>query len=347
MPRILVNVSVVLFVGISVIFSPLHASGQTVAVGTCRPRLVSYSTISAAVAAATPNSTVLVCPGTYPEQVTITQGLTLEGVQGGTGGNPVITVPSGGLALNDMSQATQLSAERPEGGLSGPINISNLIVDGSGSGFDCSTGTLVGVSYQSADGTLNNVEVRNQEPGGCGYGIWAYAFNSSNTVNIRNSSIHDFDDIGIYAANVENGIVLNVCSSLVATASTSAQAGINYYFYAIGLPRDNTIVMAGGTGLWLENLDQMTAKGNTIIGANVGILSDVTDNSLIQNSLLENGTGIAVACSLQPTLLHNIISNSPLGIANAASGDTINRNIFYRVTTLTTGCPKETSTSQH
>jgi hypothetical protein len=56
---------------------------QTVAVGSCRPRLTGYSTISAAVAAVTPGSTILVCPGTYPEQPTIAtplmgRGLTSE-----------------------------------------------------------------------------------------------------------------------------------------------------------------------------------------------------------------------------------------------------------------------------
>jgi len=74
-----------------------NSSAQTtVAVGNCRPPLVSYSTISEAVAAVTPNSTVLVCPGTYPEQVTITQALKLKGLKD-EAGYPVITVPSGGL----------------------------------------------------------------------------------------------------------------------------------------------------------------------------------------------------------------------------------------------------------
>ena len=50
------------------------------AVGTCRPRLRSFTTIQAAVSGVPAGSTVLVCPGTYPEQVTITQPLSLQGI---------------------------------------------------------------------------------------------------------------------------------------------------------------------------------------------------------------------------------------------------------------------------
>src|SRR3981189_2967160 len=46
-------------------------SAPTFVVGTCKPGLSSYPSISAAVAAAPSGSTVQVCPGTYPEQVTI------------------------------------------------------------------------------------------------------------------------------------------------------------------------------------------------------------------------------------------------------------------------------------
>ena len=43
------------------------------------------------------NATILVCPGTYPEQVTIKAPLTLRGVTDGTGNATVITAPQVGL----------------------------------------------------------------------------------------------------------------------------------------------------------------------------------------------------------------------------------------------------------
>ena len=70
---------------------------KTVQVGTCLPRLQTYATISQAVIAVAPSSTIFVCPGNYPEQVAITQPLTLRGVQSGNTANPTIIAPSGGL----------------------------------------------------------------------------------------------------------------------------------------------------------------------------------------------------------------------------------------------------------
>ena len=87
---------------------PLLAAN--VQVGTCKPHLKSFLTISAAVSSVSPGSTIQVCPGTYAEQVTITQPLTLEGVASGTANQASITVPSGGLVTNAVSMFGELVA---------------------------------------------------------------------------------------------------------------------------------------------------------------------------------------------------------------------------------------------
>src|ERR1035438_1701484 len=78
-------------------------SGQafcsTVAVGTCT-KLVQFATIQLAVNAVPSGSTIKVCPGTYPEQVTITKNLTLIG-NGPTAST--VTVPAGGLLTNGVT----------------------------------------------------------------------------------------------------------------------------------------------------------------------------------------------------------------------------------------------------
>ena len=70
------------------------ALAKTVLVGTCRHGLQTYPTISQAVSSVPAGSTVLVCPGNYPEQVTITQHLILRGVQSANTANPTIAVTS-------------------------------------------------------------------------------------------------------------------------------------------------------------------------------------------------------------------------------------------------------------
>src|SRR6202140_1920470 len=92
-PRVLF----LLAIGLLLAAHPMFAANY--AVGTCKPSLPSYSTISAAVIGVPPGSTVEVCPNTYPEQVTIAQPLTLKGITSGNAGQAVITVPSAGLAV--------------------------------------------------------------------------------------------------------------------------------------------------------------------------------------------------------------------------------------------------------
>jgi Right handed beta helix region len=356
----------ILFVaGICAILA-VQTSSAEVAVGNCRPHLVSYSTISEAVAAVPPGSTVLVCPGEYPEQVTITQPLTLKGLSDGLTSRAVITVPSGGI-VSSFGQTEQISVRGDDAFEFGPVDISNLVVDGTGSGFNCSAGTLVGIGYEFADGTLDNVETRNQSPGGCGFGIvLTGGFFLVNSVSIRNSSVHDFDNAGILATSGgETGFLVNTTFNWVWSLSTSVQAGIDYEF-ADGLTSHNTITTDGAAGLLLDNFFAgMTAKDNTITGANVGILSGTSlgSTTITGNSLFNNGTGILVSglagspivnantivqsrtaavdvnCSEETTVEHNIIFGAPVGIANVSSGDTVTPNVFYVVPTKTTACP--------
>jgi hypothetical protein len=355
---------ILLFIAFCLLQAP-QTSFAEVAVGNCRPHLVSYSTISAAVADVEPGSTVLVCPGTYAEQVTIAQSLTLKGLTVGSSGLPVITVPSGGLVAN-FGQAIQLYVDGADSPLPGPVNISNIIVDGAGSGFDCANGMLTGIEYQDADGTLDNIEVRNHNPGGCGFGISLSSF-FGDDINIRNSNIHDFDNTGIMGEAVAGNLVLNITSNRIASTSPSVQAGINYSFSAVGLATHNTITVGGQAGLVLENFYCcVTAKGNAIVGSNVGVYLGgsftFATTTVTNNSLVNNGTGIFIFqsqgidvvsmnaitqsstaaidldCSPSTTAQHNTIFGAPVGIANISSGDTISRNNFYNVPTTTTAC---------
>jgi hypothetical protein len=357
--------AVILVAGIFVIFAT-PTSHAEVAVGNCRPHLVSYSTISEAVAAVPANATVLVCPGTYPEQVTITQPLTLKGLNEGPASEVVITVPSSGM-VPSAGDAEQLYVQGTDSVAFGPVNISNLVVDGSGSGVDCSTGSLVGIEYQYSSGSLENVEVRNQNPEGCGSGIFVIGspFIETGKVNVRKSSIHEFDDTGVLAISGGlTGFLVNLTSSSIESASASVHAGV-YYQFAYGLVARNTVSVAGEFGLLLENFfGSMAISENTIIGSNVGIFSGTGDsaNAITHNNLSNNGTGILVSglhgspvvksntivqsstvgidvdCSQETTVENNVIAGAPVGIANVNAADIVKRNAFYGVMAATTPC---------
>jgi len=346
------------------------SSAETVAVGNCRPGVTSYATISLAVAVATAGATVLVCPGTYPEQVTITTPLTLRGLSLVWGSNPVITVPVGGFAAEGGAQILAQGNQFNFTAL-GPVNISNLIVDGTGSGVNCASGTLTGIEYSAASGTIENVQVRNQNPGGCGSGILLGGGEAGIAVNILNSSVDNFDSIGIQADALIAGGEVNLTSNSIGSTSASVQAGA-YLFGTQSIIARNTIVLSAGSGLELED-GPMTAKNNTIVGTNTGIVVGGTPSGDIpivvtHNSLYGNAIGIGVnpfaenvtvgsnaisqsttaaiqlecggyGTAVTTTVEHNEIFAAPIGIANIDSLDKVAANTFYSVPTATTTCP--------
>ncbi len=220
------------------------------------------STIGAAVAAAEAASATIVkvCPGSYPEQVTINKNLTLEGITATTGGRganqAVITVPVSGFSDN----TTDLSSSPPNP-LAAQIyvhdatavNISNVVVDGSG-WTGCSP-YLIGIYFQDASGTLNRVVTRNQTAipaSGCqgGLGIFVESGASlvthadgTSTVTVENSSVHGFQKNGI--TGNEAGTTLTVTGNQVrgqGATSGAAENGIQIAFGATGAIRSNTVI---------------------------------------------------------------------------------------------------------
>ena len=123
-----------LYLLISMVLAPQGLWATTYAVGTCKPRLRSFSTISAALTATPTPDVVQVCPGTYPEQIEITQAVTLQGIASGNSELAMITVPSGGLVVNGafgdgfIALGIQLWVHNA----TGPVTVQDITVDGSG-----------------------------------------------------------------------------------------------------------------------------------------------------------------------------------------------------------------------
>jgi len=327
--------SILFFVGVCVISIAMVASAETEAVGDCRPKLVSYPTISAAVAAVPSGSTVLVCPGTYPEAVTITTPLTLQG----------LTQIAGTRSVYVRSITVQQT---------GPVNISNMVIGQSGA-----AGWVL--AYTGAEGTVEGVDVR-----GGGIGIVGDGVTLGSNVTVRNSSV---SGAGIYASGPVGGeSTLDLKSNWI--AYTGAGNAIDYESDSSGLIENNTILLPGGTttGIVLDYFfGTVTVSGNTIIGANVGITLYSTEApaTITGNHIFNSGTGILddqeggtsvidsntiaqsntvainfVVCNdgNDYTYEHNTIVDAPIGIENEGRGDISSGNAFYNVATPTTTC---------
>jgi len=175
----------------------------TYVVGTCKPRLRSFSNISAALAATPAPDVVQVCPGTYPEQVEITQPVTLAGIASGNSEQAIITLPSSGLVTTTLGSGIQFAAQLWVNNATGPVTVQDITVDGDGITLP---GFYAGIFYQNSSGTINRVTTRNQSAGN-GQGISVEGGASSPSVTVENSSVHNFDHTGIYADSFGGGSI--------------------------------------------------------------------------------------------------------------------------------------------
>jgi hypothetical protein len=327
----------------------------TYAVGTCKPSVPSYPTISAAVASPlTVGSTILVCPGTYPEQVIIAQPLTLEGISSGNSAQAVITVPGGGLSTTSSVLLGTLAAQLEV--ISGPVNIINITVDGAGGSNGCSS-NLVGIYYDSSSGTVNEVTVRNEMNAGCGFGILAENGTATNeSVTIENSSVHDVDFIGIISdSNQSPGTLI---ATIKGNYIQGGIDGIYENFGAAGSVTGNNVTAATGHGI--VSTAPVIISDNTVASPLVGIGVQAPGVSVTSNKISNSSLFGIELLAAGMTIKSNTIAKSNIGIeffcntGNTVSGNTVNdaatglkdvplvstpTGFFFNVATLRTdGC---------
>ncbi len=295
--------------GLIVFFPGQAAPASTVVVGVCKTGLTSFSTIQAAVNAAPAGSTIDVCPGTYPEQVTINaKSLTLIGVLSGTNDAAVLVPPSGGLAVNASDftgkpVAAQVFVENATG-----VIISHLTVDGSGNALTGCGTNIIGIYYQNSSGKIVDDVARNQildtSDQGCavGLGIDVESDSGAPAVTVSNSSVHHYQKNGITAGGPGTGggpvvtITGNTVTGIGATAAI-AQNGIQIGFGSTGKVTSNYVtddIYTGGTfgasGILIYASAGVTASNNSVESTQFGIAtaSDPTygpaDNSTIDSN---------------------------------------------------------------
>ena len=270
------------------------AQASSVSVGTCLPALPHFSTIQAAINASAQGGTVMVCPGVYPEQITIFHPLTIKGVDSGGSNMALITMPPGGVGTQVYAQATG-------------VNLSDLTIDGSNNGATfCGQGPT-GIYYADASGIINHVAVRNQVPSGpglqgCfdGIGIAVASFSFAASVTIENSTLHSWQIEGVDAAN--RGTNVTIKNNFVGgNAAGPGGNGIRVDFGATATVTGNNIANVNepisypnfngaGFGILVQCSQGVTVSGNTIADTQVGIVVD----SVFCNTTSGNADGNTV-----------------------------------------------------
>jgi parallel beta-helix repeat protein len=351
-----------IFLGAAILFVVLFAGNamavvQTVQVvpagGTPCANNAQYPTIQQAVNSVTPNSTILVCPGIYPEQVLITKSITLKGINitamNTAASGATIVPPASGMISNATSLAstTQYAAQVLVQGAA-KVNISNLSVNGSNSGIDACAPSLVGILYQNASGTINQVSVLNETLAdgltGCQSGLGIYVqsgvLNSvagTSTVKVTDSIVQDYQKNGI--TGNEQGTTLTVSASyLVGHGSTdgAAENGIQFGFGAAGSATTNTVngdVWAPDTfsdtgdaaaGILIYGSQAITLTSNNISNTQYGIaaVDDLGDSLFADKAVIKSnkisGThlfdGIEICNNSSTVELNTIFSSDEAAI---------------------------------
>src|SRR6266853_1104652 len=317
---------------------PVHAATVYRAVGSCTtspvvPSSRHYSTIQAAVNASVASgqaAIILVCPGTYREQVEIGPGpdyapvITLKGSAAGA----IIAPPAGGLVANYHSSIPLFSGPtdaNSNGWIAAQllvhdtsiVSVSNIAVDGTGAACASVAGVpsaVAGIlfanvgdeSYFTTAGSIKSVSVHDlpgfSVGGPCGYSSGIISENSH--IKITDNTVTNAFYAGIWQVGGISDILRN----------TVSYVGVSGIRVTSGLPNDlsvnklfqiteNAIVLEGGT-------DGATIDSNTITPTiSFGIYAVDTHNSYIVNNSITGGFG-SIFLDLQSS--GNLVQNNAL-----------------------------------
>jgi hypothetical protein len=340
-----------LYPAIAIIVSALPAYGTNFQVGGCVAKLANFGTIQAAVNSVPAGSTILVCPGTYAEQVVISKPLTLRGqvMIPKNVGRPVIVVPRGVTGAPNLNinvnniQGTPFAAQVLVQGVNpvGKVSVIGITIDGSGGNLGCSSNAqLAGLFFASGtSGNVNDVTAVNQQNAGCGFGIWVENGAGPNqTISLASNSVHHMDNTGIVALSDQNPPTLAVIISANSVNGNNTTQGIATE--NIGGTVKQNVVTGGAIGVvdvdfFPGQTPGINILANTIAdvqtGPGIGIAmrdaSAATSNNIsnvLTGFYLQGGSA-----NPGPALSSNVVENTATGIAfNCTANTILQSNVF-------------------
>ena len=349
---------------VSVVFGQLNLPAVVDANVKLRPCVLRfsahYTTIQAAINAAASGETILVCPGTYPEQLTIPTSVTIRGVSAHNSSSAIIVPPSTGLMLGSP-YTSHILVQAPN------VTLDSIVVDGNGAlPTGCST-YLTGIHFDvGSSGTVNRVALRNEAApiGNGGFCAGTALYVDAGVVapvTIQNSSVRAFGANGIQSdgpmvvrnnviesglsGSLGGGVAIYVGSgaSTVSNNVTSHSLyGIYCYLCSGSTFSQNTISadvigihFASATGLTVTN-NNVTAGIQDLTAPSQGIGVDSLNSSANVNGNRITGVywGIWDNGIAPTTIQNNTISDATMGIYRIAQ-NTVSGNNFINVDTLT------------
>ena len=272
-----------------------------------------YTTIGAAITAAASGDIIEICPALYPEQLLITKPLTLVGTGQMAVGRVLIQPASFGMAGGFGFEAVILVTGTSN------VNISNLAIDASNNKVSgCPVG-LSGIHFYNASGVVDSVAISGAQlsnptscislfPGnGAGVQVDGNSSSTTDSVTVRNSSIHDFGTNGILVIGPGEWADINGNS----IAGIGPSYGVNQF------------------GVFLANGATGQATGNNITQGTCGSIDIFDCFDLRSEGVVLRSTGNGVVIS------NNVISNVQAGVfVNVATNPLITGNTISNVDAL-------------
>lgn len=324
------RITAVLAIGVlaAVSLAQTASTGGVYAVGTCKPSLPSYATISAALAATPAPTTVQVCPGNYPEQVVITQGVTLQGITSGGGGQAVLSYPSTGYGASGTGlQGWNIYPQLWVNNATGPVTINDITIDVNQNSLLFAVG--VGIFFQNSSGSLNRVTVRNVVWVAQDIGFYLEGGASNPTVTVQNSTVHNIGSWGIYAESLAIG------TSLTAVVKSNYASANNAAIFLDGGSSStvtNNTINGSDQGILTSTGAEGSVSSNTTVASGIGIVAGADGVSVTGNKILGSlSTGISVTTAAAPIQSNTIVS-TPVGIDfGCINNASVNSNILSEI----------------
>jgi parallel beta-helix repeat protein len=326
-------------------------ASTTYLVGTCKSGYQSFATISNALKATPAPNTVLVCPGTYPEQVEITIPVTLEGITVDGSAQAIIAPPVDGF-VHTAAGVVQLLVNNA----AGTVNVSNLTVDAENqvvSGYQ-----TVGVEYSNTPGTMNNLTVRNQNciSSSCGFviglGIQVFGGSSNPAVTVENSTLYATGGMDIDTNGSGSQLTITIKGNYINGGGLDTD-GIELVEAVTATVTSNTILNNGAYGIAAFSLYAGSISENTMIGNDISIFVDtaipITSNKIYEseswsietiggseitgNLFVTAPVGIEFACQSNPNVHSNTFNDVVTALDDVPSG-TVSTNSYFNVGTI-------------
>jgi hypothetical protein len=287
--------------------------------------------------------TITVDAGTYDEQVVITKSLTLQGV-----GNTTIIQPSSAAKLTTVLSGLfwyggtkQIAGIIVANVAGGSVTIKNLKVDESSvttkpGGADY----LTGVFYRETGGTVDAVNIVG---GGAwsgadrGYGMSLSAGTNTVSVEVKGSSISNFDKNGIEAMG--STLTVNIHNNTIAgrgSITDEVQNGVSVGRDAVATVNYNTIsnLIYQTAASWTAGIlvyhyvtptgKSATANNNNITNCQIGIMFK-NANATAQDNIVSGGTVGLAGIHAQPnyvgTYTASFVHNTVSGITGSSAID--------------------------